>query len=219
MGRSDLSTRATSWWKYIALNERTQSCQVSKFHKHFVPFLRFHFWETQVLCKFQEEDESAEYFITFPHALKEHYNFTRKFHYENRHDKITCARKDQYISETLHGEKNQLQHIAEVSAKPKEQALMWTPTDFPNSPIEIPQVRGADITLGTHMMNGAENTVCGNVTEGFRCVLLREPPLKEQGEPAAEPRLLALMLLPMKHWSHSTSVKPYRNIIIVSRVL
>ena len=61
----------------------------------------------QVLCKFQDEDESAEYFITFPHAPKEHYDFTVKFHYENTQDKVTCARKDQYISDTLqlHAEK------------------------------------------------------------------------------------------------------------------
>lgn len=60
-----------------------------------------HFEEIQFLCKFQEEDESAEYFITFPHALKEHYNFTGKFHYENTQDEIVCARKDQYVLETL----------------------------------------------------------------------------------------------------------------------
>lgn len=61
------------------------------------PFLGF-ISEIKVLCRSQGENESTEYFNTFPHALEEHYNFTGKFHYEDIQYKISCARKDRYIS-------------------------------------------------------------------------------------------------------------------------
>lgn len=119
-------------------------------------------------------------------------------------DKIACGKKDQYIPKTsqVHAEKIWLLHTSEVSAWKSN----WNPTKHTG------KTQRPSIDVGTHWLSNqphrnptsahcrcisrcpykkwlAENTTYGNFTEGFRCVLLGGPPLKEQRAPAAELRL------------------------------